>query len=247
MSHSRAANATEDLEHLDLTQEVAAAQEEDARSEEQYPSPRPPPHSQKDTRRVSISSLSSNISSSTAKYHPQEDQAYSGVGGATPGPRLSSAGSTNDIATPKRSRPSYRLQTGDNATPSGSRRRRHAQGRRPPGSSRSSIRQRNRSSDEDNNEDSQDDEIDDYFGDVRSYHSRLRRTPSRRSNRLSPSRDYDDRSVGHSGRSDDNGEDGDETDKEPLTLKDRQEVKSVQCAFRIFHSIKSPSMHSRPE
>lgn len=228
MSRSRTNNASEDLEHLELTQEVAAAQALDSQSEEQSSSHHPPPHSQKDSRRVSISSLHSNASSSTAKYHPQGDhhphssQAYSGVGSITPGPRPSSSGSTNDLTTPKRSRPSYRHSTTlDSTTPSGSRRRKHAQGRRPPGSSRSSIRQRNRSSEEEDDEDSQEDEPDDYFGDVRSYHSRMRRAPSRRSVT--------------SGRSDDNGEDGeDESDKEPLTLKDRQEVRARNVLIGFF-------------
>ncbi|KAK3818817.1 MAG: calcium permease [Benniella sp.] len=239
MSHSRADNASEDLEHLELTQEVAAAQDQDSQNEES--SSQPPPHSQKDSRRVSISSLHSNASSSTAKYHPQGDhhpsgsQAYSGVGSITPGPRLSSSGSTNDLATPKRSRPSYRHSGAlDSTTPSGSRRRKHAQGRRPPESSRSSIRQRNRSSEEeDDDEDSQEDEPDDYFGDVRSYHSRMRRTPSRRSNRLSPSRDHDSRRSIASGRSDNGEDDMGESDKEPLTLKDRQETLNQTHPFGL--------------
>ncbi|KAI8352983.1 hypothetical protein B0O80DRAFT_72964 [Mortierella sp. GBAus27b] len=238
MSHSRAANTSEDLEHLDLTQEIAAAQALDAQSEEQDSVSRPPPHSQKDPRRVSISSLHSGASTSTAKYHPPEDysshggQAYSGVGSATPGARISSSGSVIDPTTPKRSRPSYRLssqQHSDTPTPSGSRRRRHGNGRRAPGSSRSSIHQRNRSSEEDEDEDSQEDEEDDYFGDVRSYHSRMRRAPSRRSNRLS---DYDERS-GASARSDNGDEDGDESDKEPLTLKDRQETLNQTHPFGL--------------
>ncbi|KAG0352935.1 hypothetical protein BGZ54_002509 [Gamsiella multidivaricata] len=234
MSHARAANVTDDLEHLELTQEVSAAQAEDSQNEGDQPSSsRPPLSSFKDPRRVSITSLSSNASSSTIKYQPQQDPSYSGSG-------------TTGSTTPRRPKPSYRhsasLLNPDNTTPSGSRRRRPPPGKRPE-SSRSSIRQRNQSSGDDDDDDAEEEqeEADDYFGDARSHHSRMRRAHSRRSTRPSPSRDYDDRSLDgrehHGRRSDgDVGEYEDEghgSDNEPLTLKDRQETLNQTHPFGL--------------
>ncbi|KAF9112079.1 hypothetical protein BGX27_003997 [Mortierella sp. AM989] len=225
MSHSRATNVSDDLEHLELTHEVAAAQAEDG---EGHPTSARPLHSQKDPRRVSINSLSSNVSSSTVKQHAPQEQPYShsASGATTPSSRLTPSGSTSYLANPKRSKGSYR-SLADN-TPSGSRRRRPAQGKRP-GSSRSSIRQRNRSSeDDDDEENSEQDDEDDYFGDMRPQ-SRLRRGHSRRSIRPS---DYDERSL--EGRDQYGGpDDEDEDDNEPLTLKDRQETLNQTHPFGL--------------
>ncbi|KAF9358747.1 hypothetical protein BGX26_001020 [Mortierella sp. AD094] len=234
MSHSRATNVSDDLEHLELTHEVAAAQ---AKEGEGQPSSARPPHSQKTSRRVSINSLRSNASSSTVKQYASQEQPHgsnSGSGAATTSSRIPSSGSASYIATPKRPKGSYRHSSSLLDTPSGSRRRRPSYGKRPE-SSRSSIRQRNRSSDDDDDDEgnSDQDEEDGYFGDGRP-HTRMRRH-SRRSNRHSPSRDYDERSFDDRDQyrgSGDEDED-DRSDNEPLTLKDRQEYVERELPPRV--------------
>ncbi|KAG0022166.1 hypothetical protein BGZ80_000856 [Entomortierella chlamydospora] len=220
MSHSRATNVSDDLEHLELTHEVAAAQ---AIEREDQPSSARPSPSQKTSRRVSIGSTRSNASSSTVKRHGSQEHHHGGYSG--------SGTANTGLGIPSRfSRHSTALLD----TPSGSRRRRPSYGKRPE-SSRSSIRQRNRSSgdDDDDEENSDDDEDDNHFGDGRP-HSRMRRH-SRRSNRHSPSRDYDERSSDDRDQyrgSGDEDED-DRGDNEPLTLKDRQEYVERELLPRV--------------
>ncbi|KAG0325637.1 hypothetical protein BGZ99_000348 [Dissophora globulifera] len=208
MSHSRPSNPSDDLDHLELSREMATA-------------------------------------------HAEDLNGYSGGGTATPGPRNSSTASVNYPTTPRRPKAPFRRSTAllntDSGTPSGSRRRRPAHGK-TPGSSRSSIRQRNWSSDEDEDEDEDDEyqeEADDYFGDTRSHQGRTRRGHTRRSNRVSPSRDHDDRSLDRSadGRdyhgsrdgnnNNEDNDDGEDSDNEPLTLKDRQETLNQTHPFGL--------------
>ncbi|KAF9427630.1 hypothetical protein BGZ76_002244 [Entomortierella beljakovae] len=226
MSHSRAVNIGDDLEHLELGQEVTESQS----SSSQQPTP-----SQRDSRRVSINSLGSNTSSSTVKkYNPQDQsqggQGYYGIEVPTPGSRVSSSGSIA-YGTSKKPKGSSRHSGSLLETPSGSRRRRTPHGR-TPGSSRSSIRQRNRSSDDDDDDDENDSEQegDDYFGDTRPHH---RRRQSRRSVRHSPSREHEGRSsdVGHRGSGDE--DEDDLSDNEPPTLKDRQETLNQTHPFGL--------------
>ncbi|KAF9401418.1 hypothetical protein BGX21_001739 [Mortierella sp. AD011] len=232
MSHSRTNNVSEDLEHLELTHEVAAAQ---AIEREDQSSSAQPSSSQKTSRRVSIGSTRSNASSSTVKRHGSQDHgSHSGSGTANTGLGIPSSGSASHIAITKRPKGSSRHSTALLDTPSGSRRRRPSYGKRPE-SSRSSIRQRNRSSgdDDDDEGNSDDDEDDNHFGDGRP-HSRMRRH-SRRSNRHSPSRDYDERSSDDRDQyrgSGDEDED-DRGDNEPLTLKDRQETLNQTHPFGL--------------
>ncbi|KFH70969.1 hypothetical protein MVEG_03815 [Podila verticillata NRRL 6337] len=241
MSHSRAphTNTNDDLDHLEVTHEVLAA--DAANAQEQSLPPPPSPH--RHSRRVSINSLGSNASNSTVKYHPTESSPYpshsaTAPSGASGGPRMSS--SSSYLSTPKlRPKPSFRSSTFlSTDSPSGSRRRRPHHNKRPE-SGRSSIKDRNRSSDDDNDDDDDDDEYeydhahhthhgeaDDYF-DARSNHSRHRPSISRRSTRLMTPGDHHHRS----------GEDYDEeeegSDAEPLTLKDRQETLNQSHPFGL--------------
>ncbi|KAF9185833.1 hypothetical protein BGZ51_002434 [Haplosporangium sp. Z 767] len=252
MSHSRATNVSNDLEHPELTEERLAANADDLQSESQPSYSHPPPPSRKDSRRVSINSLGSAAPNSTIKYYnpegPVQEVQNVGAGSKTPGSRNPSSGPTSFASALKRPKPSSRhssaMLSSDNV-PSGSRRRRTASGKRP-GSSRSSIHRRNRSSDVDVDDDDDDydddgddrqEERDDYFGDARFNHnSRLRRVGSRRSTRLSPGEEYEDRSM--EGRDHHDGQSGDDDDDngseaEPLTLKDRQETLNQTHPFGL--------------
>ncbi|KAG0244017.1 hypothetical protein BGX31_009973 [Mortierella sp. GBA43] len=109
-------------------------------------------------------------------------------------------------------------------TPTPRRRRSHA----GPGSTRSSVRPRSRSSDIEEEDESNSDDSDERYLGSRPSISNMRRASSRRSVRLHPDDEYDVRSFdgrdpSFAGRSDDGIED-DESDVEPLTLKDRQET-----------------------
>jgi Ca2+:H+ antiporter len=126
-----------------------------------------------------------------------------------------------------KSSPSYRHSTAGpslSSSHSSRRRRSHA----GPGSTRSSVRLRSRSSDIEEEDESASDESDERYLGSRPSHSNMRRASSRRSVRLHPDDEYDVRSFDgrdptFAGGSDDGIEDGD-SDMEPLTLKDRQEV-----------------------
>ncbi|KAF9906045.1 hypothetical protein BX616_000823 [Lobosporangium transversale] len=242
MSQSDAANVSNDLEHLELTRELAAAQaQEQSQNRRQQPPMVRSPHSPKNPRRVSVSS---NASSSTVKYQPplqglplEGGLSHTGSG-IVPS---SSKGSTSSYsAASKRPKAPYRYSTAllnsDGAASSS--RRRHSTSSKRPGSSRSSIRQRNQSSEDDEDGNSQKDD-----DGVRSHHSRLRRGHSRKS-----TRDYDERSMEgrnhYGGRSSDDEEDEDEADEdededdrgsdiEHLTLKDRQETLNQTHPFGL--------------
>ncbi|KAG0199373.1 hypothetical protein BGX33_011678 [Mortierella sp. NVP41] len=234
MANSRDSHLSDDLENINLPHDATR----DSNSDEPPFPHRPPPHSQRDSRRVSINSLGSNASSSTVKYNnnnPQHDSASLASGQRTPtqgGPPPSLSGT---VKRPKLTvRHSAALLNVDNpGSSSGSRRRRHAHGKRP-GSSRSSIRQRNRSSDEDEDEEDDYDQQDD--DDNRSSHSRVRPRMSRRSTRILAGEDYDDRST-HDRDQHDNHSDEDEddagSDAEPLTLKDRQDTLNQTHPFGL--------------
>ncbi|KAF9114392.1 hypothetical protein BGX27_010941 [Mortierella sp. AM989] len=223
MSHSRANNDSADLEHLELSEEVTAANLlDDSRSEHR------PTTSQSDPKRVSISSVDSTASNSTIKYHPPPPESASSSYGRPSIPRHASTGSMASSALGSRrpkSSPSYRHSTAGpplSSSQSSRRRRSHA-GR--PGSTRSSVRHRNRSDIEEENESSNDDYEENY---AEPRPSNIRRASSRRSVRLHPDDEYDVRSFdGHDpsfrARSGDENEDED-SDAEPLTLKDRQET-----------------------
>ncbi|KAG0301569.1 hypothetical protein BGZ98_008216 [Dissophora globulifera] len=223
--HSRANNDSADLEHLELSEEVAAAS---SLADEPPASPPPVPI---DSKRVSISSVDSAGSNSTVKYHhpaaaPESIPSTYGRPGFNRLGSTSSTVSTGGLRRPKSS-PSYRHSTAGPALSSsyssGRRRRSHA-GR--PGSTRSSVRRRNQSSDIEEEDESHYDS-DDYQPETRPSYN-LRRASSRRSVRLNPDNEYDVRSFdghdpsfhGHSGDENDEGE----SDLEPLTLKDRQET-----------------------
>ncbi|KAF9579065.1 hypothetical protein BGW38_004840 [Lunasporangiospora selenospora] len=240
--HSRANNSKDDLENLDLSQEIIAA--ENSPSEPSSP----PPTRDRDSRRVSINSLGSEASTSTVKYYNPSEPSHDVQGAGTRG----SSSGYNSLAggtTARRPKPSYRHSSAHlktDALGSGSRRRRPGPGMRP-GSSRSSIRQRDRSSgeddDDDNDQDDDDDEShghrqqysgDERFGDSRSSHGRLRRANSRRSTRLTPdARSLEDRDHhdGHYTKNDE--EDDEDLDLEPLTLKDRQETLNQTHPFGL--------------
>ncbi|KAF9976511.1 hypothetical protein BGZ73_008451 [Actinomortierella ambigua] len=273
--HSRAANVSDDLEHVELTEEVAAAHADESPVEDVPPLP------SRNSRRVSINSVGSNESNSTIKYHkpsatdhvvPMSSGSTSGHGaGGSSRPHMSSSTSYSS-ASSKRNKPPYRhssalLGTYDHPPSSSSSRRRRPSasvGKQRPGSSRSSIHQRNRSSEEDEDEDDEDDEegTDEYNNhphhhhqhhhahdndrasiadrrsqrydsddqyDSRSTHSRLRRANSRRSTRISPGDDGEEHQVAE-------GEEGgeeDDSDVEPLTLKDRQETLNQTHPFGL--------------
>ncbi|KAK3842237.1 MAG: hypothetical protein J3R72DRAFT_443285 [Linnemannia gamsii] len=229
MSHSRANNDSADLEHLELTEDVVASSPDESRLD------LPPPHI--DPRRVSINSVDSTSSSSTVKYHPHPPQASEPSSSSYTRPaaslRLSSSGSIASAARRPKSSPSYRHSTaGPPTSTQTSRRRRSHAGR--PGSTRSSVRHRNRSSDIE--EETSDNESDDRV-ETRSSYSNLRRGDSRRSVRLHTEDEADGRSfdeqgrysAGHSG--DDN--DDDDSDIEPVTLKDRQETLNQTHPFGL--------------
>ncbi|KAF9953845.1 hypothetical protein BGZ70_000098 [Mortierella alpina] len=243
MSHSRAGNLTDDLDHLDLTQELLAANADDSTSHRQPAPPHPPSSLNKDARRVSINSLASNASSSTVKQYNPQDPVHSqgalgasGSGTGASGSRPPSSAPTSyasALKRPKSYRHSSALLNPETASPSGSRRRRLAAGRKP-GSSRSSIRQRNRSSDEDEDEDEdQQDEAGDYFNQTHLSHGRLRRVSSRRSTRLSPGGEHEDHGREHYDRHPGEDDDDDMSDAEPLTLKDRQETLNQTHPFGL--------------
>lgn len=244
MSHSRTSNPSDDLEHLELTQELLAAHADDSPPHRQPAPSHPPPSSNKHARRVSINSLGSNASSSTVKQYSSQEPTHSqGAPGAgssgtgTLGSRPPSSAPTSyasALKRPKSYRHSSALLAPETASPSGSRRRRPAAGRKP-GSSRSSIRQRNRSSDEDEDEDEDEDlqeETGDYFNQSHASHGRLRRASSRRSTRLSPGGEHEDHGREHYDRHSGEDDDDDRSDAEPLTLKDRQEV--IMGCFVLF-------------
>ncbi|KAK3812301.1 MAG: Sodium/calcium exchanger protein-domain-containing protein [Benniella sp.] len=222
MSHSRVNNLSADLEHLELSEEVGAAMHEDNRSESVTPTPLDP-------RRVSINSVDSTASNSTVRYHQPSQESFSSSHGRPPPHRHSSTGSMTSGPSSRRpkSSPSYRHSTAGpslSSSHSSRRRRSHA----GPGSTRSSVRLRSRSSDiEEEDESASDDSDERYLGSRPSY-SNMRRASSRRSVRLHPDDEYDVRSFdvrdpSFVGGSDDGIEDGD-SDMEPLTLKDRQET-----------------------
>ncbi|KAG0346557.1 hypothetical protein BG004_001442 [Podila humilis] len=254
MSHPRGPHTSnDDLNKLEVTNEVLAA---DAANAQDSPpiAPHPPPSSHRDSRRVSINSLGSNASSSTIRHHPNNTTdtsspylQHQGSASTSGTPRMSSSGSY--MGTPRLGpRPSFRqsstyLSAAD--SPAGSRRRRtpHHHSRRQPGSGRSSLRERsNRSSDndDDDDEDDEDDEerynhghhahhggeADDYFADARSNHSRLRPSLSRRSTRILSGGD-------HRRSGEDYDEDQEDSDAEPLTLKDRQETINQSHPFGL--------------
>ncbi|KAG9321170.1 hypothetical protein KVV02_003876 [Mortierella alpina] len=253
MSHSRANNDSADLEHLELTEELIAPA--DHRSE---PSSASVPV---DPKRVSINSVDSNSSNSTVKYHPHHqasahpsvDSASSSYGRPAPSLRLPSTSSISSSTAagsrrgPKSSSSSYRHSlAGPPPTSSNSNsasRRRHQQQRSSqaalpgrPGSTRSSVRHRNRSDIEEEDESEDQADSDDRLTERPNY-SNLRRASSRRSVRLNTEDEYDVRSfegndhnfAGHSG--DDNDDDG--SDVEPLTLKDRQETLNQTHPFGL--------------
>ncbi|KAG0365801.1 hypothetical protein BGZ54_006190 [Gamsiella multidivaricata] len=223
MSHSRANNESADLEHLELSEEVVGASFDDMRSE---------PSSEAlliDPKRVSVSSVNSAGSSSTVKYHPSTPQETTSASYTRPSVNrhasASSVASTPGSRRPKSS-PSYRHSTaGTPLSSSYSSRRRRSHASRPE-STRSSVRHRNRSSDIEEEDESPDGDSDDHFVGSRPSYSNMRRISSRRSVRLHPDDEYDVRSFDgrepsfHSG--DQNDEE--ESDLEPLTLKDRQET-----------------------
>ncbi|KAG9071395.1 hypothetical protein KI688_005606 [Linnemannia hyalina] len=247
MATSRDSHLSDELENINLPQEATR----DSNSEE-HPSPshRPPPHSQRDSRRVSINSLGSNASNSTIKYNNNNNNhetASLASDQRTPTQQQQGGPPSSFSGTLKRPKLSVRHSSNvlnDNVGGSGSRRRRPAHGKRP-GSSRSSIRQRNRSSDEDEDEEDDDNQQDD--DDNRSSHSRARPRMSRRSTRILAGDDYDDRS-GHDREQYDNqsGEedDGEGSEAEPWTLKDRQESRSViRKANSALHSQPSADLY----
>lgn len=228
MSHSRANNDSADLEHLELTEDVVASSPDESRLD--------PPPIHIDPRRVSINSVDSTSSNATIKYHPHPTQASEPSSSSYTRPaaslRLSSSGSIASAARRPKSSPSYRYSTaGPLTSTQTSRRRRSHAGR--PGSTRSSVRHRNRSSDieEETSENDSDDRVE-----TRSSYSNLRRGDSRRSVRLHTEDEADGRSFDEQGRysagghSGDDHDDDDESDIEPVTLKDRQEV----CLSIIF-------------
>ncbi|KAF9298380.1 hypothetical protein BGZ74_009393 [Mortierella antarctica] len=254
MSNSRAPHTNDELDHLEVTNEVLAA--DAASAQDSQPLPPPSPH--RDSRRVSISSLGSNASNSTVKYHPSEaspqthhpsQSAVPASGGGGGGPRMSS--SSSYIGTPKlRPKPSFRQSSTflSADSPSGSRRRRPHHKR--PESGRSSIRDRsNRSSDNDDDDDDDDDddeydehdhahhthhgEADDYFADARSNHSRRRPSLSRRSTRLMTPGDHHHHHHHHHRSGEDHDEEEEGSDVEPLTLKDRQETINQSHPFGL--------------
>ncbi|KAI8603071.1 Sodium/calcium exchanger protein-domain-containing protein [Dissophora ornata] len=220
--HSRVNNESADLEHLELSEEIAAATAEDAHSE-------PPPPAGTDSKRVSISSVDSTASNSTVKYHqPLTPETLSSSHSRPSFNRFSSAGSaasTGGLRRPKSS-PSYRHSTAGPSLSSSypSRRRRSHAGR--PGSTRSSVRRRNQSSDIEEEDESHSGDSDDHLPETRPSHS-LRRASSRRSVRLPDDeydvRSFDGRDPSFAGRPEDESEEED-SDLEPLTLKDRQET-----------------------
>lgn len=228
MANSRDSHLSDELDNINLPQEDTR----DSNSEEHpFPSHRPPPHSQRDSRRVSINSLGSNASNSTVKYNNNNNSyetASLSSGQRTPTQQLQGGPPSSFSGTMKRPKLSVRHSSNvlnDNFGGSGSRRRRPAHGKRP-GSSRSSIRQRNLSSDEDEDEEDYDNQQDD--DDNRSSHSRARPRMSRRSTRILAGDDYDDRSGHDREQYDDQSgdeDDGEGSEAEPLTLKDRQEVR----------------------
>ncbi|CAO3569227.1 unnamed protein product [Mortierella alpina] len=244
MSHSRANNDSADLEHLELTEELIAPV--DHRSEPSSVSVAVDP------KRVSINSVESNSSNSTVKYHPHHqasaqpsiDSASSSYGRPAPSLRLPSTSSISSSTAagsrrgPKSSSSSYRHSLAgpppSSSNSNSANRRRHQQQRSSqaalpgrPGSTRSSVRHRNRSDIEEEDESADQADSDDRLTERPNY-SNVRRASSRRSVRLNTEDDYDVRSfegndhnfAGQSG--DDNDDDGSEV--EPLTLKDRQEV-----------------------
>ncbi|KAF9904557.1 hypothetical protein BX616_001266 [Lobosporangium transversale] len=219
MSHSRANNQSADLEHLELSEDVVANSPDDTRPGLH------PASLQNDPRRVSINSFDSTASNSTVKYHPPPSEHSSSQGRPT-SHRHASTGSANSAAQNSRrpkSSPVYRHSTAG-APPSSlssQRRRRSHTGR--PASTRSSIRHR----DIEEEDESGDGDSDNRYEQRPSY---LKRGSSRRSVRLHPEDEYDARVheshdpsfTGHSGEERD--EDEEESDVEPLTLKDRQET-----------------------
>ncbi|KAF9438200.1 hypothetical protein BGZ76_009218 [Entomortierella beljakovae] len=227
MSHSRANNESGDLERIELSEEVAAA----SLLDDSQPDPIPPPaHS--DPKRVSISSVDSAASSSTVKYQPTQpaqDPSSSSYGsyGRPSFPRHASTGSINTAGGSRRpkSSPTYRHSTAGpplSSTVSSRRRRSHA-GR--PGSTRSSVQHRNRSDIEEEDEFSNEDSEGNY-SELRP--SNMRRASSRRSIRHADDdydvRSFDGRDPSFRGHSGDENDDEEDSDAEPLTLKDRQET-----------------------
>ncbi|KAF9908204.1 hypothetical protein EC991_010130 [Linnemannia zychae] len=229
MSHSRALNNSADLEHLELTEDVVASSPDESRLDLHPPSI--------DPKRVSINSVDSTSSSSTVKYHPHPPQASEPSSSSYTRPagslRLSSSGSIASAARRPKSSPSYRHSTaGPPTSTQSSRRRRSHAGR--PGSTRSSVRRRNRSSDIE--EETSDNDSDDRV-ETRSSYSNLRRGDSRRSVRLHTEDEADGRSFDEQGRYSPNhsgdDHDDDDSDVEPVTLKDRQETLNQTHPFGL--------------
>ncbi|KAF9931632.1 hypothetical protein FBU30_009808 [Linnemannia zychae] len=221
MSHSRTNNKSSDMEHLELTEDIVPSSPDESRLD--------PSHSHIDPRRVSINSVDSTSSNTTVKYHPHQPQASepssSSYTRPSPSHRFPSSGSIGSSTRRPKSIPSFRHSTAGPPTSNQTRRRRSFVGR--PGSTRSSVRQHNRSSDieeESSESDSNDDHIE-----TRSSYSNLRRGDSRRSVRPHTEDEADGRSFDEQGRyspnhSGDDFDDDDDIDIEPVTLKDRQET-----------------------
>ncbi|KAG0202622.1 hypothetical protein BGX28_004913 [Mortierella sp. GBA30] len=244
MSHSRANNDSADLEHLELSEELAVST--DPRSELAS--------TMFDPKRVSINSIESNSSSSTVKYHPHRpapsqpslDSISSSYGRPAPSLRLPSA--KGAVQRPKITSPYRHSLAGpppSSSSQNSTTRRRHQQQRSSqaalpgrPGSTRSSVRHRNRSSDIEEEDESADEDESDGYAHSRSNYNNLRHASSRRSVRVNAEDEYDVRSydgndpnfAGHSG---DDNEEYDGSDIEPLTLKDRQETLNQTHPFGL--------------
>ncbi|GJJ73013.1 Ca2+:H+ antiporter [Entomortierella parvispora] len=224
MSHSRADNNSADLEHLEL--EIAAT---DSPVAETPVTPSQPA----DPRRVSINSVDSNSSNTTVKYQHQptpSDPVSSSYGGRPSAIRMPSSASNASVPGSRRpkSTGSYRHSTaGPPSSSSSTGYRRRPQQIRRTASTRSSIRRNNRSSDIEEEDESSND-ISDELADSRPLYNNMRRANSRRSVRVNPDDEYDGRDYeGQDRHSIDynmNEEEEDESDIEPLTLKDRQET-----------------------
>lgn len=224
MSHSRVNNDSSDLEHLEL---------EIATTDSPVPETPATPSYPADPRRVSINSLDSTSSNATIKYQhqptPSEPVSSSyGRPSAIRMPSTASAASVPGSRRPK-STGSYRNSTaGPPSSSSSTGYRRRPQQLRRTASTRSSIRRNNRSSDIEEEDESSNDISDEHLAESRSNYSNMRRANSRRSVRVNPEDEYDGRDYeGQDRHSIDynmDEEEEDESDIEPLTLKDRQEV-----------------------
>ncbi|KAF9585502.1 hypothetical protein BGW38_002088 [Lunasporangiospora selenospora] len=139
------------------------------------------------------------------------------------------------------SAPAYNADAPNLSSSYSSRRRRS--GARPPGSTRSSIRHRNRSSDIDEEDESYQENSDEHESRSNANRPLLRRGSSRRSFRFNPEdedndlRSTDDRDhqnhQNHRGEEYIEEEDDDDSEAEPLTLKDRQETLNQTHPFGL--------------